>query len=42
MKIVGCLLLLGLLFLSQSKWTNAHTLNGEPLKQLQDAAKVEL
>ncbi len=42
MKIVGCLLLLGLLFLSQSKWSNTHTLNGDALKQVQDGARIEL
>ena len=42
MKIVGCLLLLGLLFLSQSKWVNTHALNGDALKQIQDGIKAEM
>ena len=42
MKIVSCLLLLGLLFLSQSKWSNAHALSGDALKQVQDGARVVL
>lgn len=42
MKIVGCLLLLALMFVSQSKWSNAHDLNGDAFKQVQDGVRVEL
>jgi hypothetical protein len=42
MKIVGCLLLLALLFLSQSKFSATHELSGDAQKQVQAGIKAEM